>query len=465
MPSKYIIHTKPRPHRFKAITQSGVVAWEEGCLKCAVCVKKKCVYQVYDHRSLDSRQMVDSIDNECMNCFRCIQSCPKELIQKTTNPEFKALGDSHWTPNIIARLWYQAESGKIPVSGAGYPGPFVGPGFDSMWTDMSEIVRPTRDGIHGREYISTAVDLGRTPRRLQFGRAGGLEGEGTLIRSIPIPMIMRVPSFGSWSDLTLKGLAQAAQRLGTYFAVDGESIVEALEDMAPYIVPILSEGSEQEDGILQEIHLAEIPWQAGWKKKVGVLNEGHPSVLLSVRMPLEKGVEERVEALAEAGISIIHVEGSHYGKAFDDETIYLKDGLRSVHRALVEKGCRDEVTLLASGGISMAEHVAKAIVCGADAVMIDFPAFIALECRMCRRCEKGLSCPVEIEKAPSDWVADRVVNLFGAWHNQLLEVMGAMGIRDIRRLRGEAGRAIFFEELDRHIFGPLGEIKEGYELE
>ena len=26
-----------------------------------------------------------------------------------------------------------------------------------MWTDMSEIVRPTRDGIHGREYISTSV--------------------------------------------------------------------------------------------------------------------------------------------------------------------------------------------------------------------------------------------------------------------------------------------------------------------
>ena len=30
-----------------------------------------------------------------------------------------------------------------------------------MWTDMSEIVRPTRDGIHGREYISTSVDIGR----------------------------------------------------------------------------------------------------------------------------------------------------------------------------------------------------------------------------------------------------------------------------------------------------------------
>ena len=47
-------------------------------------------------------------------------------------------------------------------------GSFSGPGFDSMWTDMSEIVRPTRDGIHGREYISTAVDMGKTPRNLEF---------------------------------------------------------------------------------------------------------------------------------------------------------------------------------------------------------------------------------------------------------------------------------------------------------
>lgn len=41
-----------------------------------------------------------------------------------------------------------------------------------MWTDMSEIVRPTRDGIHGREYINTVVDLGRSLPYLQFDAAG-----------------------------------------------------------------------------------------------------------------------------------------------------------------------------------------------------------------------------------------------------------------------------------------------------
>ncbi len=69
-------------------------------------------------------------------------------------------GDPYWTPEIISRTWVMVERGKIPISAAGYGGSFAGPGFDATWLDMSEIVRSTRDGIHGREYISTSVALG-----------------------------------------------------------------------------------------------------------------------------------------------------------------------------------------------------------------------------------------------------------------------------------------------------------------
>ena len=51
--------------------------------------------------------------------------------------------------------------------------------------------------------------------------------------------------------------------------------------------------------------------------------------------------------------------------------------------------------------------------------------------------------------------AQRLMNLMGAWNNQLLEVLGAMGIREVRRLRGEVGRAMFVEELQKEIFAPL----------
>ena len=63
MPKKYMIHTRSVPNRFKVITRSGVIAWQEGCIKCPVCVKTRCVYKVYHQRNLDPRQMIDSVDN------------------------------------------------------------------------------------------------------------------------------------------------------------------------------------------------------------------------------------------------------------------------------------------------------------------------------------------------------------------------------------------------------------------
>ena len=461
MPKKYMIHTKAAPNRFKAVTRSGVIAWEEGCLKCPVCVKKQCVYKVYEHRALDPRQMVDSVDNECMNCLRCVQGCPKELIHKGINPEFKALGDAYWTPAVLARLWYQAETGKIPVSGAGYPGPFSGTGFDGMWTDMSEIVRPTRDGIHGREYISTAVDLGRKPRHLAFDERGRLLEALPPLVDIPIPIILRVPPSGAFGQEAIKGWAMAASRLGTFLALPFKSMTRKSEKFLAHLMPVLELGEEMPKKKRKAVRLVEVPWSERGGERV---KEVFPSALVSVCLPMEAGVEERALALAASGAPIIHLEASLDGRAIDDPSRSLKDGIRSVHRALVEGGLRDEVALLAGGGMAMAEHVAKAVVCGADAVMVDFPILIALECRMCRRCTRGLSCPVEIDKARPSWVAARVFNLLGAWHNQLLEVMGAMGIRDARRLRGEAGRAMFFEDLDEAAFGSMGEVKKGYEL-
>jgi hypothetical protein len=60
-----------------------------------------------------------------------------------------------------------------------------------------------------------------------------------------------------------------------------------------------------------------------------------------------------------------------------------------------------------------------------------------------------------LEKIDSDWGRQRIVNLIAAWHGQLLEVLGAMGLRDVRRLRGEVGRAIFLEEIEKETFGQI----------
>ena len=54
----------------------------------------------------------------------------------------------------------------------------------------------------------------------------------------------------------------------------------------------------------------------------------------------------------------------------------------------------------------------------------------------------------------------RLKNLSAAWRDQLLEVLGAMGLREVRRLRGETGRVMYMVELEREAFSEI----EGYDV-
>ena len=79
---------------------------------------------------------------------------------------------------------------------------------------------------------------------------------------------------------------------------------------------------------------------------------------------------------------------------------------------------------------------------------------------MCFRCKRGLTCPAKLEDVDVQYGSNRITNLMGAWRNQLLEMMGAMGLREARRLRGEVGRSMAFADLEKECFGPLfGERK------
>jgi glutamate synthase domain-containing protein 2 len=80
---------------------------------------------------------------------------------------------------------------------------------------------------------------------------------------------------------------------------------------------------------------------------------------------------------------------------------------------------------------------------------------IALECQLCHSCEPGMHCPAQLESINRAYGVGRMTNLVSAWHDQLVEVMGAMGMREARRLRGDVGRGLFFEELEEETFGKL----------
>jgi len=462
MPEKYHIKTHPVPARRPPIGKYGVVDWREDCAGCHNCVKKACVFDRYREETSYIRSMRDmeALFFKCMGCFSCVQQCTKGLLSLSINPVYERLGNGYWTPQIIETTWAQSETARIPVSGAGYRGPFSGPGFDSMWTDMSEIVRPTRDGIHGREYISTSVDIGRKPALLHFDEDSPA---GTLppLVDIPMPMIIDLMPQGYRLPNLLPVFKTVAAQTGIIAIVDSADWDMLGNDLGQYLpnlaIHLDSLSPLPGSGILQKMRLVEIDDGDMVEQRIAQLKDINPGIVVAVRIDLDsRGVERSIEMAGKPYIEALHLVADANGNELNaGSPRFIKDMLRQVHNSLVTGGIRNEVTLIAGGGIALAEHMAKQIICGADLVTINLPLLIALECTLCRECNSGLSCPAGIKEMEFDYGVGRMTNLIAAWHDQLIEVMGAMGIRDVRRLRGEAGRALFFEELEEATFGKL----------
>ena len=95
-----------------------------------------------------------------------------------------------------------------------------------------------------------------------------------------------------------------------------------------------------------------------------------------------------------------------------------------------------------------------------DLVALDTPLIAAMqgefegECK--DRVESKFTLPKNLNR---EWGIQRILNLTAAWRDQLLEILGAMGLREVRRLRGEIGRAMFQVDLEREAFASI----EGYE--
>jgi ferredoxin len=465
MPKKYHIATKPAPPRLHPVGKYATVEFREDCAgSCRKCVKKKCVYNIFADNYFHMSQMGDpEYLYTCNSCFRCVQECTKGIFSRVVNPEYRFLGDDYWTPSIIHRTWYQAHTGSIPVSGAGYRGPFVGEGFDSMWTDMSEIVRPTRDGIHGREYINTMIELSRRPMGLTFDKDMNLATDVPPILEAPFPMLFKEHGeLGVDTDNVRLSMAKAAGSLGTFLFIDPANVKGELKDHAAHLIPEFTlENWKDHTDLVKACQMVQIPYGPGVKDAVKKLRDIKEDLFIAVAAPLDGDAEKTAVDLLDAGIDTLHFIASHHGKEVNVENPrYLRDAIRDVHVALVDNAARLTVNLLFSGGIAMAEHVVKSIICGADGVVLDATLLLAMECRLCGRCKDGLSCTGKLEEVDPEYGKNRITNLMAAWRNQILEILGAMGIREARRLRGEVGRSMWFENLEKENFGPLfGERK------
>ncbi len=457
MPAKYHIHVKPTPPRVRPVGKLGIVDWREDCSSCHNCVKRACVYGLYRDESERLRNENGYLHYiyQCKGCLSCIQNCTKNILTRVVNPEFERLGDEYFTPDIILTTWYQAETGAIPVSGSGYGGPFSGHGFDAMWTDMSEIVRPTRDGIHGREYINTSVDIGRRLPHLSF-EDGELSVSPPPLIEIPLPVVFDALPRQWHRGAVVDSVLEAGARLGLFSMVHSTDISDQTQAEQQNVVPLLGSADETLDGAHAAAAMVAVPDGPNLGATVAASKQRNPNQIVAIRVPANRQTPERVRQLVGEGAEVINLVFDARGREqVSSGALHMRDAIREVHGALIQDGTRDQVTLMSSGGIAMAEHVAKAIICGVDLVAIDIPLMLAMECRLCGECEHDRPCPVALEQIDPDIAVQRVVNLMGAWHSQLLEMLGAMGIREVRRLRGETGRCMFFEDLERNCFGKL----------
>ena len=442
---RYHIPIGPAPSR-RPWTRVNVHRDLTRCLNCGTCIDS-CLYGVHDRRDADARFMEEPEDHLCRVCFRCVAECPVNALSLEKNVEFMEAGNGLFKPEVLRTIANEAEGGRIPVTGACYRGPFGGQGFDGMWTDMSEIVRPTRDGIHGREYISTSVDIGARPTYLDF-RSGG---PWTPPRELPIPFVLDVANPGTPPSGILASVVNAAKALETYAIVPARSWPAVGADLQGNVIVRLSDG---ETTGFEKTAGVEATYRHGGPDLVG-LRRSLPHSIVSLRVPVAAYDRDAVDMALEAGVDLIHYTCDWKDvDTIDGVNKYIAT-LRDLHGYLVERAKRDTVTVLASGPIAAAEHVPKTIILGADLVGVDLALYAVMECVPPNHALHLGRFPEEFPLSDVPWGTQRVVNLMNAWRDQLLEILGAMGMREVRRLRGDVGRAIFQDEAEREAFADI----------
>src|SRR5260370_32268450 len=107
---------------------------------------------------------------------------------------------------------------------------------------MSEIVRPTRDGIHGREFISTAIDIGEKPAFLHFDEHGEIVGPAAAMIATQVPFLFDMPANAARSKALLSIFTEAAGQIETLALVPIPSVIQfSLEGQ--HVVPVIAKST------------------------------------------------------------------------------------------------------------------------------------------------------------------------------------------------------------------------------